>query len=176
VRFDDRDRRRLVFASAVTVAALPAVWLVNRQDVASSTRPNVAAVGPAVDAVAATRTPALVDPMGDVDPQFLRGAGSGPAAPQPVVAVVGPGKGPVAATATAIFRRSIGDRGTCVYSGVPGGSRILVVNVANNRSVSCWTALRPADEPQDEVVMSAAAFGEIADLSSAPIHVEIVHQ
>lgn len=163
-----------MFASAVTVAALPAVWLVNREDAASSTRPNVAAVGPAVGAIAPVATAPSVDPMGDVGPQFLGSAGSAAAAPSPVVVAVGTGKGPVVATAAAIFRRSIGDRDTCVYSGVPGGSRITVVNVANNRSVACWTALRPIDEPQDELVLSAAAFSEIADLSAAPIHVEIV--
>ena len=165
-----------MFASAVTVAALPAVWLVNRQDAASSPRPNVAAVGQVVDAIVPTTTPAPVDPMGEVSPQFLGGVVSAAVAPTPVVAVVGTGNGPVVAPATAIFRRSIGDRGTCVYSGVPRGSRITVVNVANNRSVSCSTALRPIDEPQDELVMSAEAFGEIAELSTAPIHVEIVQQ
>ena len=36
-----------MYASALTIAALPAVWLVNRED-DGSVRPNVAAVGPAV--------------------------------------------------------------------------------------------------------------------------------
>ena len=50
VRLDRADRRRLAFASALTVAALPAVWLVNRDDARSSaTRPNVAAVGLAAE-------------------------------------------------------------------------------------------------------------------------------
>lgn len=162
-----------MFASAVTVAALPAVWLVNRDD-ATSTRPNVAAVGQAVDAVDPSPTVEPVDPMGDVSPQLLVPSGQQPAAPAPVVAAVGTGKGPVLATASAIFRRSVGDRNTCVYSGVPGGSQITVVNVANNRSVTCWTALRPIDEPQDELVMSEAAYAEISDIATAPIHVEIV--
>lgn len=157
------------------MAALPAVWLVNRDD-ASSTRPNVAAVGPAVDDVEAPTTAELVDPMGDVSPQFLDPVAPAPAAPAPtpVVAVIGTGKGQVLATASAIFRRSVGDRDTCIYSGVPGGSQITVVNVANNRSVTCWTALRPIDEPQDELVMSEAAYAEISSLATAPIHVEIV--
>jgi hypothetical protein len=53
------------------------------------------------------------------------------------------------------------------------GSRVTVVNVDNNRSIQCTTALRPMDQPQDELVMSAAAFAEIADPSAAPIDVEI---
>ena len=44
LRFDKADRRRLVLASALTVAVLPAVWLINRDEAATG-RPNVAAVG-----------------------------------------------------------------------------------------------------------------------------------
>lgn len=173
LRFDDRDRRRLVFASALTVAALPAVWLVNRDD-DTSTRPNVAAVGAAVADAAVPVTRVTLDPMGDVNPQYLD-------APAPATApaltlsapVVGDGDGVAVAAVTAIFRRSIGDAETCIYSGVPDGSQIVVVNVANDRSVECWTTLRPIDEPQRELVMSAAAFAAIADPTAAPIHVEI---
>ena len=56
---------------------------------------------------------------------------------------------------------------------MPRGSHVVVVNVANGRSTDCWTALRPIDEPQDEMVMSAAGFAAIADPTAAPIHVEI---
>ena len=58
-------------------------------------------------------------------------------------------------------------------SGVPRGSHVVVVNVANGRSTDCWTALRPIDAAADEMVMSAAGFAAIADPTAAPIHVEI---
>jgi hypothetical protein len=172
VRLDDRDRRRLVLASALTVAALPAVWLVNQDD-AATTRPNVAAVGLAPGEAGATTTAETIDPMGDVAPRFLDAQPAPAAAPTPVAAVVGTGRGVTIATATAIFRRSVRDTRTCVFSGVPSGSHVTVVNVANDRSVDCWTTLRPIDQPQDELVMSAAAFAAIADPTTAPIHVEI---
>ncbi len=77
MRLDRADRRRLAFASTLTVAALPAVWLVNRDDTRSSaTRPNVAAVGLAAEDGSAGRPdgaaapPDGVDPMGDGDPLF----------------------------------------------------------------------------------------------------------
>ena len=162
-----------MFASALTVAALPAVWLVNRDDDASA-RPNVAAVGAALGDATASTTPTTIDPMGDAGPQFLDGTSSrAQQAPAPVTAVIGSREGRLVGTATALFRRAVGDPSTCVYSGVPSGSRIIVVNVANDRSVECWTTLRSIDEPQDEVVMSAAAFAAIADPTTAPIHVEI---
>ena len=153
------------------MAALPAVWLVNRDDDAS-TRPNVAAVGAPVADVAESTTPATIDPMGDVAPQFL-GAAPAAAVQQPVVPVVGTGERTAVASATAIFRRAVRDTRTCLYSGVPGGSHIVVVNVANDRAVDCWTAPRSTDDPLDEVVLSAAAFAEIADPTAAPIHVEV---
>jgi hypothetical protein len=171
VRFDDRDRRRLVLASALTVAALPAVWLVNQSD-ESSTRPNVAAVGLAAEEVAEPTTAAAVDPMGDVTPQYLDGTAV-VERPAPVSPVVGTSAGHVVATTTAVFRRALTDSRTCLYSGVPSGSYITVVNVDNNRSIECWTSLRPMDQSQVELVMGAAAFAEIADPTSAPIDVEI---
>ena len=77
------------------------------------------------------------------------------------------------ASGTAIFRRAVSDPKTCVFSGVPSGTHVIVVNVANDRSTECWTALRPIDEPLDELVMSPTAFAAIADPTAAPIHVEI---
>jgi hypothetical protein len=171
VRFDERDRRRLLLASALTAAALPAVWLVNQRDSASP-RPNVAAVGLAAEGAAPAGSAPATDPMTELTPQYLDGTAVAEQ-PSPATPVVGTSDGRVVATATAIFRRSVTDPRTCAYSGVPGGSRITVVNVDNNRSIRCTTVPRPMDQPLRELVMSAAAFAEIADPTSAPINVEI---
>ena len=95
MRLDRADRRRLAFASTLTVVALPAVWLVNREDDRSSaTRPNVAAVGLAADDADADRPddagapPTSVDPMGDGDPLFVDERPAAPA-PGPVSVAVG---------------------------------------------------------------------------------------
>ena len=50
---------------------------------------------------------------------------------------------------------------------------ITVVNVDNGRSIECWTARRPADAPDGELVMHPDRFRQIADLTNAPINVEI---
>jgi hypothetical protein len=173
LRFDDRDRRRLLLASALTVAALPAVWLANRDDSASP-RPNVAAVGAPVDGAAtASSEHTTLDPMGDVAAQYLDGTAAPVAPAAPVTPVVGTADDRVVATATAIFRRSVTNDHLCLYNGVDVGSRVTVVNVDNNRSMTCVTALRPLNQPQQELVMSANAFASIGDPSTAPIDVEI---
>jgi hypothetical protein len=145
---------------------------VNQRD-AASPRPNVAAVGAAVDGASRPTTRTSIDPMGTVGPQFLDGTAAPADRPEAVAPVVGATDGRVVATGTAIFRRKVTDRRTCLFNGVPEGSRVTVVNVDNDRSVTCTTARRPTGEPQDELVMSAAAFEEIADPSAAPIDVEI---
>ena len=61
----------------------------------------------------------------------------------------------------------------CLYSGIEGGSRITVVNVDNNMSMTCTTIMRPQGQPPSELVMSANAFAGIADPSSAPIDVAV---
>lgn len=162
-----------MLASALTVVALPAVWLVNQDD--DGTRPNVAAVGLAAedggagDAAAPTTPP---DPMGDVDARYLAGTPL-PPPPEHVSIAVGSTDDVLVATAQAIYRRSVGRADTCEFSGVESGELITVVNVDNGRSIECWTALRPADAPASELVMHPDRFIEIADLTSAPIDVEI---
>ncbi len=56
--------------------------------------------------------------------------------------------------------------------GVSSGTKITVVNLDNNRSVTCTTALSPGNAAGD-LVMHTSAFATIADLTDAPISVEI---
>ena len=166
-----------MIASALTVVVLPGIWLVNRDDDASA-RPNVAAVGAAVDRGAVggadSAAPATFDPMGTAAPQYLDGTATpdvSTTAPAPPA--VGTAGEQVVAAATAIFRRAVRDDRTCLYNGVEPGSRITVVNVDNALSITCIAGQRPADQPPDELVMSAGSFARIADPSTAPIDVEI---
>jgi hypothetical protein len=161
-----------VLASALTVAVLPAVWLVNR-DEAATTRPNVAAVGlPAEGSPSTPSVGAPVDPMGSVEPLYLSEDDSPDAAPSASVAV-GSSDDRLVSTATAIYRRQVGGPGTCLFNGAGLGELVTVVNVANGRSVQCRTSPRQPGAPADELVMHPDAFRTIADLTSAPIDVEI---
>ena len=163
-----------MLASALTIVALPAVWLANQDGEGAAGRPNVAAVGlPAGDhAGTATADTEPVDPMGTVDAGYLEGT---PLPPRPghVSLAIGSSADTLVATASAIYRRSVGRADTCLYSGVKAGSTVRVVNIDNGRSGECRTVLRPPDAPPDELVMHPDRFVELADLTSAPIRVEI---
>ena len=160
MRLDRADRRRLAFASTLTVAALPAVWLVNRDDTRSSTtRPNVAAVGLAAedasagqpDGAAASR--ASFDPMGDGDPLFARRAAGRAGA-----AGAAPWRSAAPTKSSRLPSRRTADRSApatrCPYNGLPAGTSVKVVNPANGRSIECVTS--PSDD--DELVLHPDRF------------------
>jgi hypothetical protein len=178
VRLERADRRRLALASALTAVALPAVWLVNRDDEqAPSGRPNVAAVGLAAEdappSTSATggETPTETteaDPMGDVDPLFVDEQPTAPDGKDAAVAV-GDAEHDLLATADATYSRSVAPGEGCPFNGVSAGTRVMVLNPANGRSIECVTG--PSDG--DELVLHPDQFVLLAGLDTAPVPVEI---
>lgn len=179
MRFEPADRRRVAFASALTVAAFPAVWLANQDGVVGTTgRPNLAAVG--LPAGSGTDEPtsvtaAPIDPMGEVEPLYLSTTPPRPPS-EPVEVAFGGGDDELVARARATYRSAVGRAANgdlaCWYNGIAGGELITVVNPANGRSIECWTVLRPNDAG-DEVVVNSSVFEQLADPTDAPVHVEI---
>jgi hypothetical protein len=169
---NDTDRRRIIAVTVLTLVALPALWWANTSE-NSSTSPNLAVAGldPGVDAPRAA--PAQVpadDGLDDVAPVFLEGPSSAAGAGQAAIAV--PAKPLIEGVrASATFRSGVAN-GTCIVAGMTSGSKVTVVNLANNRSVTCTTTLAAGDSA-DELVMNTNAFAGIADLTDAPISVEI---
>jgi hypothetical protein len=169
----DTDRRRFTAATVLTLLALPALWLANTSD--NSAAPNLAVAGldPGVDVAAGAsdaEAPAVDDDLGQGAPAYFEGPTSAAGAGQSAIAI--PAKPLVDdLVAKATFRSTVAD-GMCIAGGVPSGSLVTIVNLANNRSVTCTTILAPGDEP-GAVVMHPSAFAGIADLTSAPISVEI---
>ena len=54
------------------------------------------------------------------------------------------------------------------------GELIEVVNVDNGRSVECWSGPQlDEDAPADQLVLSPTGFLAIADLTDAPVPIEI---
>jgi hypothetical protein len=162
-----------VLASVITLVALPTIWLANRSDGGTSTRPNVAAVGidpGQADAETGAAGGAVFDPMGTSGAAHLEPLST--AVPQEsVVIAVGTTPDDPVATAHGSYRRSI-YVGTCRFNGLPGGSEVTVVNVANGRSTTCTTERSTALE-DGELLLSQSGFQRIAELTAAPIHVEI---
>jgi len=169
---NDTDRRRIFAVTVLTLLALPALWWANTSE-NSSTSPNLAVAGIDPDVDAPTATPAQAatdDGLDDVAPVFLEGPTSAAGAGQAEIAI--PAKPLIdGVIATATFRSNLAD-GTCIVAGITSGSKVTVVNLSNNRSVSCTTMLAPGNQPGD-LVMSTNAFAGIADLTDAPISVEI---
>jgi hypothetical protein len=163
-----------MLASVITLLALPTIWLVNRDEGGpSSSRPNVAVVG--IDpGEAGADTPvseaATFDPMGDSDAMYLE-PGTTVVPPDSIAVVVGTRPDEQVATARGTYRRSVAN-GTCMFNGIRGGESVTVVNVANGRTVECTTSPFETAEP-DVLVMNTAMFQKIADLTAAPIHVEV---
>jgi hypothetical protein len=189
----DTDRRRLIAATALTVLALPALWWANTSE--NSSAPNLAVAGLDadidIDADADTDADSDIDGNRDGDdpitppdasrtvpdaltrdvaPVFLDGPSSAAGAGQSEIAVPAP---PLidGITARATFRSSVSTN-TCIVPRVTSGSRVTVVNLANNRSITC-TSILPPGTSQGDVVLPKAAFAAIADLTDAPIAVEI---
>jgi hypothetical protein len=169
---DHPERRRLLLATILTLVALPALWLMSRDD--GSVAPNVATAGVDVDAggVDATDPTSEIadsDSAGEVDPVFL----DGPAAPPggiAEIAVPAPSRTEVH-RAAATYRSTLVPR-TCIVPFVATGTELTIVNLDNNRSTTCSAIYAPATEVGD-VVMHTASFLELADLTDAPIPVEL---
>jgi len=160
----------------ITLLALPTIWLVNRDEAGpSSPRPNVAAVGidPGEADEASTSPGAAAatdfDPMGASGAMYLEPATSVVPPDSPVIAV-GTFPDEAIATARGSYRRD-GAADTCLFNGLPGGEDVTIVNVANGRSVECTTSVFQGDS--DMLIMHVSRFQKIADLTAAPIHVEI---
>lgn len=159
----------------ITLLALPTIWLVNRDEAGpSSARPNVAAVGidpGEADAATAPGTPVSeFNPMGESGAMYLEPANSA-IPPNSVVVAIGTTPDEVVSTARGSYRRT-GDVDICLFNGIPGGQDVIVVNVANGRSIECTTSLTPPGDG-DMLIMHVSRFQKIADLTAAPIHLEI---
>ena len=164
----DTDRRRFIAATALTLLALPALWWANTSE--NSAAPNLAVAGIDAEVDTDTATEPTAPGTDVVAPVFLDGPSSAAGSGRSQVAV--PARPPIDGfTASATFRSSV-FRGTCIVSGITGGSEVTVVNLANNRSVTCTSVISPG-RARGEVVLPTQAFADIADLTDAPISVEI---
>ena len=114
-------------------------------------------------------SPAL--PSGETDPVYLDGPRTGgPGVPQ-VAVPADPGGTRITASAT--YSSTTVDRSTChVSEGVSTGQRLTIVNLANNRSTECTALLAPVGDGPT-AVLHRDLFVEVADVTDAPIYVEI---
>lgn len=170
------ERRRIFLAMALTFLALPALWWANQSEGASA--PNIATVGVEVGtegetANSAAREPAgsaLADQLGEADPVFLDGPAGDAGGAAEIAVPAAPRRELITTSAT--FSSKVPSSTLCLVPGIAHGSRITVVNLDNNRSTTCVTVLAPSGSGAD-LVLHTSTFSELADLTDAPIPVEI---
>ncbi len=152
------DRRRLVFATIITIVALPTLWLMGRDQASDG-----------------TLTPVAVAVNGGA-PVFMAGPTTPPLPEPAVVSTTAPGE---QATGRATFRRwdstTVAEvrAAPCQTVLAPLGTRLTVTNVNNGRSVRCVNvALEPP--PNGALVMlHTEALLAIGDLADAPLPVRV---
>ena len=183
LRLDLADRRRVALASAITVIALPSLWLMSRNE--ESGAPNVATAGIVVapadetpdGSIAPTTTtvpaadPERGDPMGEPGAAFLDGPPADPADGVVAIAVPQEAAGRYMA-GTATYRSSVPGTDTCLIGTTAPAKEVTVTNLDNGRSITCRTTVAALSRP-DDVILHTDAFRQIADLTDAPVPVEL---
>ncbi|MEL6892221.1 MAG: hypothetical protein AAFP84_11535 [Actinomycetota bacterium] len=189
--FDDHNRPRIGLALAVTAIALVA-WLVTRDgqdDGEEAATPPVATaingvpldppIGDASEAAAAAdAAPTTADEPSrprveapDDVPVFMDGDPPSSTVAVPQIAVPEePAIAPLRRSAS--FRSTINGFRTCLVRELDSGLTVTITNLDNGREITCVTSLAPADQI-DEVVLHTRLFRQIADLTEAPITVEV---
>lgn len=75
-------------------------------------------------------------------------------------------------TIEATYLSTIPGTRSCLVRGVTSGRTVRVTNLDNGRSITCVTVLAPRTQG-DELIMHRSAFEQLADLTDAPIAVEV---
>ena len=181
---DDTDRRRFFIVALLSLIALPALWWVNRDDPVNG--PNTASVGVDVggsingesaepeqaatvdSTIEQTNLPTEPTVLDD-PPIFLDGPASniGGAAE---IAIPNP-----EALETIITRATystLSGTNSCFARNVTTGQVITVINLDNNRTITCRVTLAPATQ-EVGLILQTNQFNRLADLTDAPIPVQI---
>ena len=178
---DDSDRRRFFFALLVTLVAVPTLWWVSRDDAAAG---EIGGNGETISTDATTSTtsttiapPTTVGKSNLPPPEAVESVPvflDGPEAEiGGVTEIAVPGQ-PTSQiiVGEASYSRAFGAGDACLSRTITTGGTITVLNLDNNRSTTCVVSLASATQRQ-EIVMGVDRFAEIADLTDAPIPVEI---
>lgn len=168
-----KERHRLTFAIALTVVALPALWMSSQDQAATTGVPTAAAVG--ID------TPGAQEPEGAVvvtvttyqpqSPVFL-GDGSGDGTVSSVAVVEGTALSGDHADVRASYRRYRSATG-CTASVAGGGVKITVTNLSNGQSIVCRNDLSVTLPHDIGILVNTDLLAQIANLANAPVAVRI---
>jgi hypothetical protein len=178
---DYAQRRRVAVALAITVIAVPAAFLLNRSSsdgepaTPGTLETLVGPVPPAGGSVVAgapvTESADATDALGTAPAGYL----SGTTVPGDVAAAqIAVPRLPESVTGLAPFSSEIDSTLRCHANAaqVPFNATITVTNLDNSRSVQCVSSIGGAP-PETTIVLATATFAQIADLTDAPVPVQI---
>lgn len=163
------ERRRLVLATAFTVVALPAIWLIDRDDSSAVNGSAVAAIGvpePQADADEPETTLVLEVPV------FLDNTAV-VAQPAVIDIAVPDTVRATERTAKLTYKDYAQFEGVdlCTLAGAPSGAKITVTNVDNGQHVTCTNNLGMSIPVGSDMAIDINLFVTIADLVDAPVPV-----
>ena len=179
---DFAQRRRVALAMAITVIAVPAAFLLNRSsgDAEPTTAGTVETLVGTVAPPAAASPPAVAGQPSRTDDTDALGTVAGglpvghhrswrrSARPDRRAAPARVGQG----TRHVQQRRSTRPCSVTPTPEVPFNATITVTNLDNSRSVQCVSSIGGAPA-RDDVVLATDTFAQIADLTDAPVPVQI---
>ncbi|MDA2945213.1 MAG: hypothetical protein O2925_01410 [Actinomycetota bacterium] len=165
------QQRRLAFAVALTVVAVPTVWLLNddeRPDDISTVIEGTVELAVSDNTVSTAVTDTIEDPLGVPVPAHLERR-----------VTIAPNMGGQIAvpdssgtfSGLASFDYDIVASDLCYAAGAELGMFVTVVNLDNNRSTTC-IATATLEAPSADVVLHPDRFAAIGDPTDAPVKVE----
>lgn len=185
----DTDRRRLFLAAVVTLLALPAFYFYQRANDDSADTGAAAAApvdenvinpvpvvindAPPADTAVPTSNRSKLPPSEAPDdaPIFMDGPTANDEDATADVAIPAqPAIAPIRLAAT--YLSTVPGTRSCLTRGVESGRTVTIVNLDNGRSITCVTLLAPATQ-RDDIVLHTSSFEQLADLTEAPIPVEV---
>ena len=165
-----KERHRLTFAIALTVVALPALWVSGRDQAATTGAPTAAAAGlqtpPAQGAVVVTVTTYVPQ-----SPVFL-GDGDDGVTANSVAVMEGTPLSADHAEMRASYRRYGSETG-CTTTVVGGGVKITVTNLSNGQSIVCRNDRSVTLPNGIGILVNTDLLAQIANLANAPVAVRI---
>lgn len=166
----ETNRRRFLWPVIVTLIAVPAIWWASQRADSNDSDTGATSTEVADGATAAGSTsPLSPELVGDYEPVYLDGPEG--ESPPGIADIAVPAQGELALYQDATYSSAL-PAGICTARVGQVGERVHVVNLENNRSIICLVQLANPEQ-QEDLVLSRAAFLKLADLTDAPIPVEL---
>lgn len=171
--FEDSDRRRTTLLGILTLLALPALFFFARADDTSADSAVDIEIGVDGNPIplennSPSRPPLMIT---DAEPTFLDGPAADPNRGVAEIAVPQrPAVEPIQLSAS--FRSTVAGIRSCLVRELRSGLTVTITNLDNSRSITCVTSIAPFTQ-NDDIVLHPDTFSLLADLTEAPISVEV---